>query len=77
MVQKHLCVIGHDNIWYISHCETGQINVEDCHIIIVYLGGGGMLETQSGYLYLVIFHPHLNIKTLAVVKNMNLEESGA
>ena len=23
MVQKHLCVIGHDNIWYTSHCETG------------------------------------------------------
>ena len=41
MVQKHLCVIGHDTIWYTSHCETGQINVKDCHIILVYLGGGG------------------------------------
>ena len=40
MVQKHLHVIGCDNIWYTSHCETGQINVEDCHIILIYLGWG-------------------------------------
>ena len=47
MVQKHLGVIGHDNIWYTSHCKTGQINVEDCHIVLVYLGGGGrLLDTK-------------------------------
>ena len=41
IVQKHLCVISYDNIWYTSYCETGQqINVEDCHIILIYLGGG-------------------------------------
>ena len=40
MVQKQLCVIGCDTIWHTSYSEAGTINVEDCHIILVYLGGG-------------------------------------
>ena len=47
MVQKHLCVIGHDNIWYTSYCETGQINVEDCHTVLIYLGGGTVRDTKQ------------------------------
>ena len=39
MVQKYLCVISCDTIWYTSYSEAGTINVEDCHIVLVYLEG--------------------------------------
>ena len=39
MVQKHLCVISCDTIWYTSYSEAGTINVEECHIVLIYLGG--------------------------------------
>ena len=40
LVQRHLCVIGCNTIWYTSYSEAGTINVEDCHIILIHLGGG-------------------------------------
>ena len=47
MVQKHLCVIDHDTIWYTSYSEAGTTNVEDYHIVVIYLGGGTVRDTKQ------------------------------
>ena len=46
MIQKHLCVIGKNSVWYTSYCEDQQITVADCHIVLVYLGSGTVRDTK-------------------------------
>ena len=45
-IQKHLCVIGKNSVWYTSNCADQQITVADCHIVLVYLGSGAVRDTN-------------------------------
>ena len=46
MIQKHLCVIGKNSVWYNSYCKNQEITVADCHIILAYLGAGTVRDTK-------------------------------
>ena len=35
-----------DTIWYTSYSEAGTINVENCHILLIYLGEGTVRDTK-------------------------------
>ena len=46
MIQKHLCVIGKNSVWYTSYCKDQEITVADCHIVLVYLGARTVRDTK-------------------------------
>ena len=46
IIQKHLCVIRKNLVWYTSYCEDQQITVADCQIVIVYLWSGTVRDTK-------------------------------
>ena len=48
MIQKHVCVIGKNSVWYTSCCKDKdqEITVADCQIVLVYLGAGTVWDTK-------------------------------
>ena len=46
MIQKCLCVIGKNSVWYTSYCKDQEITVADCHVVLVYLGAGTVRDTK-------------------------------
>ena len=46
MIQKYLCNIGKNSVWYTSYCKNQEITVADCYIVLVYLGAGTVRDTK-------------------------------
>ena len=46
MIQKYLCVIRKNLIWYTSYCKDQEITVADCLIVPVFLESGTVRDTK-------------------------------